>query len=68
MARFLASHGGGLYSAVLRVDDATAAQDVARRYGSTTLFAQHRESAISLDEIELDVLGIPVTMLATDLP
>jgi 4-hydroxyphenylpyruvate dioxygenase-like putative hemolysin len=69
VARFLARHGDGLYSAVLRVDDAAAAQDVARRYGSTTSFAQHREvGEFSLDEIELDVLGIPVTVLATDLP
>jgi methylmalonyl-CoA/ethylmalonyl-CoA epimerase len=69
VAQFLARHGDGLYSAVLRVDDATAAEDVARRYGSATLFAQRREvGEFSLDEIELDVQGIPVTVLATDLP
>jgi 4-hydroxyphenylpyruvate dioxygenase-like putative hemolysin len=69
VAKFLGSHGDGLYSAVLRVDDAAAAQDVARRYGSTTLFTQHRDiGEFSLDEIELDVLGIPVTVLSTDLP
>ena len=69
VARFLAHHGDGLYSAVLRVDDATAARDVARRYGAATVFAQHREvGEFSLDEIELDVLGVPVTVLATDLP
>ncbi|WP_232079373.1 VOC family protein [Mycobacterium conspicuum] len=69
VAKFLARHGDGLYSAVLRVHDAAAAHEVARRHGSTTLFAQHREvGEFSLDEIELDVRGIPVTVLSTDLP
>ena len=69
VAQFLQRNGPGVYSVVIRVDDAHAAEQVARRYGSRTQFQQHRGGdGFELDEIEISVLGLPLTFLATDLP
>ena len=66
---FLESHGDGVYSVVIRVAAASAAEDIAERYGATTRFQQHFEGEGSrLDEIDLSVLGLPLTFLATDNP
>ena len=69
VAEFLRRNGPGVYSVVIRVDDAQAAEQVARRYGAQTRFQQHRGGdGFELDEIEISVLGLPLTFLSTDLP
>ena len=66
---FLARHGDGVYTVVIGVPAASAAEAVAERYGATTRFRQHLEGEGSyLDEIDLSVLGLPLTFLATDIP
>jgi 4-hydroxyphenylpyruvate dioxygenase-like putative hemolysin len=66
---FLESHGDGVYTVVIRVPAASAAEDIAERYGGTTRFRQNFEGEGSyLDEIDLSVLGLPLTFLATDIP
>jgi 4-hydroxyphenylpyruvate dioxygenase-like putative hemolysin len=67
--QFLQQNGPGVYSVVIRVGDAPAAEQVARRYGARTRFRQHRGGdGFELDEIEISVLGLPLTFLSTDLP
>jgi 4-hydroxyphenylpyruvate dioxygenase-like putative hemolysin len=69
VAQFLQQNGAGVYSVVIRVGDAPAAERVAQRYGAQTLFRQHRSGdGYELDEIEVSVLGLPLTFLSTDLP
>jgi 4-hydroxyphenylpyruvate dioxygenase-like putative hemolysin len=69
VAKFLQQNGPGVYSVVIRVADAAAAEQVAQRYGAQTLFHQHRGGdGYELDEIEISVLGLPLTFLSTDLP
>jgi methylmalonyl-CoA/ethylmalonyl-CoA epimerase len=66
---FLDSHGDGVYTVVLGVPQAAAAETTTERYGSTTRFRQAFSGEGSyLDEIELSVLGLPVTLLATNVP
>jgi 4-hydroxyphenylpyruvate dioxygenase-like putative hemolysin len=67
--QFLQRNGPGVYSVVIRVHDASAAEQVAQRYGARTQFQQHRSGdGFELDEIEISVLGLPLTLLSTDLP
>jgi 4-hydroxyphenylpyruvate dioxygenase-like putative hemolysin len=69
VTQFLQRNGPGVYSVVIRVGDAPAAQQVAKRYGAHTRFHQHRGGeGFELDEIELSVLGLPLTFLNIDLP
>jgi 4-hydroxyphenylpyruvate dioxygenase-like putative hemolysin len=69
VAEFLATRGDGVYSVALRVADITTAEEVAARYGAVTRFRQHREGdGFQLDESEMTVLGLPITLLASDLP
>jgi 4-hydroxyphenylpyruvate dioxygenase-like putative hemolysin len=69
VTEFLQRNGPGVYSVVIRVGDAPAAEQVAQRYGAQTRFHQHRGGeGFELDEIELSVLGLPLTFLSTDLP
>jgi 4-hydroxyphenylpyruvate dioxygenase-like putative hemolysin len=69
VARFLERNGPGVYSVVIRVGDAPAAEQVALRYGAQTRFHQHRGGdGFELEEIELAVLGFPLTLLSADLP
>ena len=66
---FLQQNGPGVYSVVIRVGDAPTAEQVAKRYGAQTRFHQHRGGeGFELDEIELSVLGLPLTFLSSDLP
>jgi len=58
VAQFLQRNGAGVYSVVIRVGDAYAAEQVAHRGGD----------GFELDEIEISVLGLPLTFLSTDLP
>jgi 4-hydroxyphenylpyruvate dioxygenase-like putative hemolysin len=69
VANFLQENGPGVYSVVIRVGDSSAAEQVAQRYGAQTRFHQHRGGdGHELDEIEISVLGLPLTFLSTDLP
>jgi 4-hydroxyphenylpyruvate dioxygenase-like putative hemolysin len=69
VAQFLQRNGPGVFSVVVRVDDASAAEQLAQRYGAQTRFRQHRGGdGFELDEIEISVLGLPLTFLSTDLP
>ena len=69
VAQFLQQNGPGVYSVVIRVGDAPAAEQVAQRYRAQTRLRQHRGGdGYELDEIEITVLGLPLTFLSTDLP
>ncbi|KAA0108160.1 hypothetical protein CIW47_15940 [Mycolicibacterium sp. P1-5] len=69
VCQFLDNRGDGVFTLALRVDDAPAAEQIAGRYRAVTHYRQHRDGAgWRLDEIEMSVLGLPLTMLATDLP
>jgi 4-hydroxyphenylpyruvate dioxygenase-like putative hemolysin len=69
VADFLATHGDGVFSVALRVTEIEAAEEVAARYGAFTPFRQHRTGdGFELDESQMTVLGLPITLLATDLP
>ncbi|BBY82670.1 hypothetical protein H7I53_21615 [Mycolicibacterium pulveris] len=64
---FLASHGDGVYTVVLQVPDPAAAEAVTDRYGAVTRFRQHFSGEGSyLDEIDLSVFNLPITLLATN--
>lgn len=66
---FLDRHGDGVYTVVIQVPGASAAENVADRYGATTRFRQHFEGEGShLDEVDLSVLGLPLTFLSTNVP
>lgn len=66
---FLDRNGDGVYTVVLRVPDASAAESVTERYGSTTRFRQSFEGEGSyLHEVELSVFALPLTMLSTNVP
>jgi methylmalonyl-CoA/ethylmalonyl-CoA epimerase len=66
---FLDRHGDGVYTVVLRVPDASAAESIAERYGSATRFRQSFDGEGSyLHEVELSVFSLPLTMLSTNVP
>lgn len=66
---FLDRNGDGVYTVVVRVPDAEAAETVARGYGSTVRFRQRFSGDGShLEEIDLSVLGLPLTLLSTNVP
>jgi 4-hydroxyphenylpyruvate dioxygenase-like putative hemolysin len=70
VADFLAHRGDGVYSVVIRVDDADAAMEIARRYGASYEFRQDRGGdGLELVEVQLaTILGMPLTLLSTNLP
>lgn len=69
VSEFVENHGDGVYTVVLRVPDASAAQAVAERYDGTTRFRQSFSGEGSyLDEIDLSLLGLPLTFLSTNVP
>ena len=54
---------------VLQVPGASAAESVAERYGSTTRYRfDISGEGTYLDEIELSVLGLPLTFMSTNIP
>ena len=66
---FLATHGAGVFTVVVQVPEASTAEDIAKRYGSNTRFRQGFEGDGSyLEEIDLSVLGLPLTFLSTNVP
>jgi 4-hydroxyphenylpyruvate dioxygenase-like putative hemolysin len=69
VSQFLAEEGDGIYTVVLQVPAASAAEAVAERYGSKTRFRQSFSGdGTFLDEIDLSALGLPLTFLATNVP
>jgi methylmalonyl-CoA/ethylmalonyl-CoA epimerase len=69
VTEFLESHGDGVFTVVVQVPGASQAEDIAKRYGSTTRFRQgFRGDGNYLEEIDLSVLGLPLTFLSTNLP
>ncbi|CRZ18680.1 hypothetical protein [Mycolicibacterium neworleansense] len=66
--KFLSDRGDGVYTVVLRVPGASAAEAVAERYGATTRFRQGFEGdGTYLEEIDLSVFGLPLTLLSTNI-
>jgi methylmalonyl-CoA/ethylmalonyl-CoA epimerase len=66
---FVKRNGDGVYSVVLRVPGASDAEAVTQRYGSKIRFRQSISGDGSyLDEIDLSVFGLPLTMLSTNIP
>jgi 4-hydroxyphenylpyruvate dioxygenase-like putative hemolysin len=64
---FVERHGDGVYTVVLRVPEASAAEAITERYGSTTRFRQNFSGeGTYLDEIDLTVFGLPLTFLSTN--
>jgi methylmalonyl-CoA/ethylmalonyl-CoA epimerase len=69
VAEFLDTRGDGVYTVVVRVPDASAAETIAERYGGTTRFRQSFSGEGSyLDEADHSVFGLPLTFLATNVP
>jgi methylmalonyl-CoA/ethylmalonyl-CoA epimerase len=69
VSEFVERHGDGVYTVVLRVPEASAAQSVTDRYGAKIRFRQSLSGeGTHLEEIDLSVLGLPLTLLATNIP
>ncbi|HXS84786.1 MAG TPA: hypothetical protein VN741_04020 [Mycobacterium sp.] len=69
VTEFVQRNGDGVYTVVLRVPEASAAEAITERYGSKIRFRQSFSGDGShLDEIDLSVLGLPLTLLATNIP
>jgi 4-hydroxyphenylpyruvate dioxygenase-like putative hemolysin len=66
---FLNAKGDGIYTVVVAVPQAAAAEAVAERYGADIRFRQKLAGDGShLEEIDLSVLGLPLTLLDTNIP
>jgi 4-hydroxyphenylpyruvate dioxygenase-like putative hemolysin len=67
---FLETHGEGVYSVVARTGNVDGAITIAKRHGARVALRQQRDGeGYELDEAMLTVLyGMPITVLATDLP
>ena len=67
--RFLDVNGDGIYTVVLQVPEAAAAEAVSERYGAAIRFRQKLEGdGTHLEEIDLSVCGLPLTLLDTNIP
>lgn len=66
---FLNNEGDGVYTVVLQVPGASAAESVAQRYGSSTRYRfDISGEGTYVNEIELSVLGLPLTFMSTNIP
>ena len=66
---FLDTKGDGIYTVVLQVPGAADAESVADRYGAAIRFRQKLEGdGTHLEEIDLSVLDLPLTLLDTNIP
>ena len=67
---FLDQYGEGVCSVVVRTDEVEGPIAIAARHGAEVRYQQHREfDDVVVDEADLTpVLGMPVTLLATNLP
>jgi methylmalonyl-CoA/ethylmalonyl-CoA epimerase len=69
VSEFVKRNGDGVYTVVLRVPGASDAETITERYGSQTRFRQSFSGEGSyLDEIDLSVFGLPLTLLSTNVP
>jgi 4-hydroxyphenylpyruvate dioxygenase-like putative hemolysin len=69
VTEFLDKKGDGIYTVVIRVPGAAAAESVAERYGANIRFRQKLEGdGTHLEEIDLSVLDLPLTLLDTNIP
>jgi methylmalonyl-CoA/ethylmalonyl-CoA epimerase len=69
VSEFVKRNGDGVYTVVLRVQGAADAEAITERYGSKTRFRQSFSGEGSyLDEIDLSVFGLPLTLLSTNIP
>lgn len=69
VSEFVEGNGDGVYTVVLSVPEASAAEAVTERYGSTSRFRQSISGeGTYLDEIDLSVCGLPLTLLSTNIP
>lgn len=69
VTEFLATHGDGVFTVVVQVPGASEAEDIAKGYGSNARFRQGFEGEGNyLEEIDLSVFGLPLTLLSTNLP
>jgi 4-hydroxyphenylpyruvate dioxygenase-like putative hemolysin len=69
VSAFLDSKGDGVYTVVVQVPEASAAEAVTDRYGASVRFRQKLEGdGIHLEEIDLSVFGLPLTLLDTNIP
>ena len=69
VSEFVKRNGDGVYTVVLRVPGAADAEAITERYGSKTRFRQSFSGDGShLDEIDLSVFGLPLTLLSTNIP
>ena len=67
VSEFVKHNGDGVYTVVLRVPGASDAEAVTERYGSKTRFRQGFSGEGSyLEEIDLAVFGLPLTLLSTN--
>lgn len=65
---FLDTKGDGIYTVVLQVPGASDAESVTARYGATIRFRQKLEGdGTHLEEIDLSVLNLPLTLLDTNI-
>ncbi|BBX00579.1 hypothetical protein BST36_01415 [Mycolicibacterium moriokaense] len=66
---FLDEKGDGIYTVVLQVPDASDAESVAEKFGAAIRFRQKLAGdGTHLEEIDLSVLGLPLTLLDTNVP
>lgn len=69
VSEFLDSKGDGIYTVVVQVPEASAAEAVTDRYGATIRFRQKLEGdGTHLEEVDLSVFGLPLTLLDTNIP
>ena len=69
VTEFVERNGDGVYTVVLRIPEASAAEAVTERYGAKVRFRQSFSGdGTHLEEIDLSVLGLPLTLLATNIP
>jgi methylmalonyl-CoA/ethylmalonyl-CoA epimerase len=69
VSEFLDTNCGGVYTVVLQVPEASAAESVAQRYGSNTRYRFDIEGeGTYVSEVELSVLGLPLTLMSTNIP
>ena len=69
VGEFLDIKGDGIYTVVLQVPDASDAEAVTERYGAGIRFRQKLEgNGTHLEEIDLSVFDLPLTLLDTNIP
>jgi 4-hydroxyphenylpyruvate dioxygenase-like putative hemolysin len=69
VTEFLEQKGDGIYTVVIRVPGAAAAESVTERYGASIRYRQKLEGdGTHLEEIDLSVFDLPLTLLATNIP